>query len=38
LHIYKGHTKGVYAVAWSHDGTRIASVAWDKTVQVWQAG
>lgn len=45
--IYKGHftanyhghygTDNIYALAWSPDGTKIASGAEDKTVQVWNA-
>ncbi len=42
---YRGHSTKVYAVAWSPDGTRIASAAGagsieadiDHTVQVWEA-
>ena len=33
--IYRGHAAGVIAIAWSPDGTRIASASLDKTVQVW---
>jgi tetratricopeptide (TPR) repeat protein len=30
-----GHTSAVYSVAFSPNGTRIASSAWDGTVKVW---
>jgi WD40 repeat protein len=33
---YRGHTTNVSTVAWSPDGRRIASGAWDNTVQVWE--
>lgn len=34
---YRGHSSWLEAVAWSPDSTRIASGAWDRTVQVWDA-
>jgi WD40 repeat protein len=34
---YQGHSDYVSAVAWSSDGTRIASASNDGTVQVWEA-
>jgi WD40 repeat protein len=34
---YRGHFSSVYTIAWSPDGTRIASAGNDGTVQVWQA-
>ena len=37
LYSYAGHQGGVATLAWSPDGTRIASGAKDKTVRVWEA-
>jgi WD40 repeat protein/energy-coupling factor transporter ATP-binding protein EcfA2 len=34
---YRGHSASVWSVAWSHDGTLIASAGADTTVQVWLA-
>jgi eukaryotic-like serine/threonine-protein kinase len=34
---YRGHTNGVYAVAWSPDRSRIASAGYDGTLQIWEA-
>jgi hypothetical protein len=33
---YPGHRGAVLSVAWSPDGTRIASASADRTVQVWE--
>jgi serine/threonine protein kinase len=35
LYVYKGHNYPVTSVAWSLDGSRIASASRDHTVQVW---
>jgi WD40 repeat protein len=35
--LFDGHNDGVYAVAFSPDGSRLASVSWDETVRVWDA-
>ncbi len=37
LLIYRGHSNEVHALAWSPDGTRLASGSMDGTVQVWDA-
>jgi WD40 repeat protein len=34
--VYHGHSGYVMAIAWSPDGSRIASGSVDRTVQVWQ--
>jgi len=35
LYTYQGHSGNINALAWSSDGTCIASASKDKTVQVW---
>ncbi len=34
---YRGHSSLAWGVAWSPDGTRIASASEDRTTQIWQA-
>jgi WD40 repeat protein len=34
--VYRGHSNLIFKVAWSPDGTHIASASDDGTVQVWQ--
>ncbi len=33
--LLKGHTKAVYSLAFSPDGSRLASVSHDRTVRIW---
>jgi len=37
LSLDEGHTGGVYDIAYSPDGTRLATASYDTTVQVWNA-
>ena len=30
-----GHTRGVNAVAWTSDGSLLASASWDQTIRLW---
>ncbi len=36
LHLLGGHTKGVTSLAFSRDGSQLASASADRTVKVWQ--
>lgn len=35
LHTLEGHGSEVYSIAWSPDGSRLASASNDKTVKIW---
>jgi WD40 repeat protein len=37
LHALKGHSAGVWKVAYSPDGRRLASCSWDGSVIIWDA-
>ncbi len=34
---FKGHPSQVNCVAWSPDGTRLATASWDGTAKLWDA-
>jgi WD40 repeat protein len=37
LFVYAGHNDAVWSVAWSPDGTKLATGSDDHTVHIWQA-
>jgi WD40 repeat protein len=37
LFTLSGHTREVYSIAFSPDGTRLATASWDRTARVWEA-
>src|SRR5205085_11298326 len=38
LQVLRGHTDLPLAIAFSPDGTRLASSSYDKTIRIWQLG
>jgi WD40 repeat protein len=38
LRILNGHTGNVYSVAYSPDGTQLATAGQDRTARIWNAG
>jgi WD40 repeat protein len=34
----RGHRDCVWSIAWSPDGSKLATASWDKTAKVWEAG
>jgi len=34
----RGHLDCVWSIAWSPDGSKMATASWDKTAKVWEAG
>ncbi|CUA77196.1 WD repeat-containing protein 5 homolog [Dictyostelium discoideum] [Rhizoctonia solani] len=35
--VHKGHTGGIWSVAYSPDGKSVASGSWDNTIRIWHA-
>ena len=33
-----GHQDKVWSIAWSPDGSKLATASWDNTAKVWEAG